>query len=397
MLKGNVEMKILVLHNRYQLRGGEDTSTDLEVALLRSQGHMVELFEVDNRAITGRQAWHVGLRAIWSPASYRAVLNRLLKERFDIVHVQNFFPLFSPAVFYAARAAGVPVILTLRNYRLLCPNAIFFRNGHVCENCLNRLVPWPGVLYRCYRNSVAATGAVAAMLTVHRFLHTWERTVDVFVALTEFARQKFIQGGLPADRVMVKPNFVHPDLGPGRHDGGFALFVGRLSLEKGVRTLLAAWERLGSYISLRIVGDGPLAAEVARAHERNKRIEWLGTQPLKHVYDLMGAAILVIVPSECYETFGRVVIEAYARGTPVIASDLGAMAELVKDGCTGLLFRPGDPEDLAAKVEWLFYHPRELVRMGKEARMEYEQKYTAERNYQILMDIYQRAIANHCS
>lgn len=385
-------MDILVLHNRYQLRGGEDESTDLEVALLRARGHLVELLEVDNRTIAGRQAWRAGLQAVWAPSSYRAVSNRLRAERFDVVHVQNFFPLLSPAVLFAARAGGLPVVQTLRNYRLLCPNAVFFRDGHVCEDCLGKLVPWPGVLHCCYRSSRAATGAVAAMLVVHRLLRTWERTVDIFIALTEFARQKFIQGGLPADRIVVKPNFVDPDPGPGLHDGGYALFVGRLSPEKGVRTLLAAWERLGPGIPLKIAGDGPLAGEVARACERHPQIEWLGAQPLERVYALMGAAALVIAPSEWYETFGRVVVEAYAKGTTVIASDLGALAELVEDGRTGLRFRPGNPEDLAAKVEWAWTHPRELAAMGQEARREYELKYTAERNYEQLMEIYRLAI-----
>jgi glycosyltransferase involved in cell wall biosynthesis len=385
-------MDILVLHDRYQLRGGEDESTDLEVALLRARGHVVELLEVDNRTIAGRQAWRAGLQAVWAPSSYRAVSNRLRAERFDVVHVQNFFPLLSPAVLFAARAGGLPVVQTLHNYRLLCPNAVFFRDGHACEDCLGKLVPWPGVLHCCYRGSRAATGAVAAMLVVHRLLRTWERTVDIFIALTEFARQKFIQGGLPADRIVVKPNFVDPDPGPGPHDGGYALFVGRLSPEKGVRTLLAAWERLGPGIPLKIAGDGPLAGEVARACERHPQIEWLGTQPLQRVYALMGAAALVIVPSECYETFGRVIVEACAKGTPVVASDLGALAELVHDGRTGLRFRPRDPEDLAAKVEWAWAHPRQLAEMGQEARREYELKYTAERNYELLMEIYRLAI-----
>lgn len=385
-------MNILVLHNRYQLRGGEDESTDLEVALLRARGHMVDFLEVDNRAIAGRQAWRAGLQAIWSPTSYHAVRNRLRAERFDVVHVQNFFPLLSPAVLHAARAASVPVVLALRNYRLLCPNALFFREGHACEDCLGKLVPWPGVLHRCYRHSRAATTAVATMLVVHRLLRTWQRTVDVFIALTEFARRKFIEGGLPTDRIVVKPNFVDPDPGAGTHDGGYALFVGRLSVEKGVRTLLAAWERLRPGIPLKIAGDGPLAGEVARACERHQQIEWLGAQPLERVHALMGAAALVIVPSAWYETFGRVVIEAYANGTPVITSDLGAMAELVEDGRTGLRFRPGDPGDLAANVEWAWAHPRELAAMSREARREYEQKYTAECNHAQLMAIYRMAI-----
>lgn len=394
MMSSIVKMRILMLHNRYQFRGGEDASTDSEVALLRAQGHMVEFLEVDNRIITRGQAWHVGLRAIWSSASYHVVRNLLQSKRFDVVHIQNFFPLLSPSVLYAARSIGVPVVLTLRNYRLLCLNAIFFRNGSVCEDCLGKFIPWSGVFHRCYRNSWAATSSVAVMLIVHRLLRTWEGMVDLFIAPTNFARQKFIQGGLPADRIVVKPNFVYPDPGPGPHDGNYALFVGRLSSEKGVRTLMAAWKRLGKNIPLKIVGDGPLAGEIALTCRQNPQIEWLGVQSLEHVYTLIGAAKIVIVPSECYETFGRVIIESYAKGTPVIASNIGAIAELIEVNRTGLLFRPGDPDDLVAKVEWLLSHPEELAHMCKEARMEYEQKYTADRNYQYLVDIYQYAIEN---
>jgi glycosyltransferase involved in cell wall biosynthesis len=385
-------MNIFAIHNWYRQRGGEEEAVDLEVAFLREHGHLVVPLTADNRAIPVQRAWLVALQAVWAPEAYRRVRAKLQETRFDVVHIHNFFPLFSPAIHFAAGTEGVAVVQTLHNYRLLCPNAVFFRDGHACEDCLGKLVPWPGVLHCCYRGSRAATGAVAAMLVVHRLLRTWERTVDIFIALTEFARQKFIQGGLPADRIVVKPNFVDPDPGPGPHDGGYALFVGRLSPEKGVRTLLAAWERLGPGIPLKIAGDGPLAREVARACERHPLIEWLGAQPLERVYALMGAAALVIAPSEWYETFGRVVVEAYAKGTPVIASDLGALAELVEDGRTGLRFRPGDPEDLAAKVEWAWTHPRELAAMGREARREYELKYTAERNYELLMEIYRLAI-----
>jgi glycosyltransferase involved in cell wall biosynthesis len=385
-------MNILIIHNFYTQPGGEDIVFAAEKALLHERGHEIVEFVRRNDEINGIHYLGASVSVVWSRDSQRALRRLIETVRPDVAHFHNTFLRISPAAYYACKDTGIPVIQTLHNYRLLCPSAIFFRDGHACENCLGKLVPWPGVLHRCYRDSRAATGAVAAMLVVHRLLRTWERTVDIFIALTEFARQKFIQGGLPADRVVVKPNFVHPDPGPGAHDGGYALFAGRLSPEKGIRTLLAAWERLGPGIPLKIVGDGPLARQVAETANRNPRVEWLGSQPLERVYSLMGGAAVILVPSLWYEGFPRVIVEAYAKGTPVVASDLGALAELVHDGRTGLRFRPGDPEDLAAKVEWAWRHPRELAAMGREARREYELKYTAERNYEQLMAIYRMAI-----
>jgi glycosyltransferase involved in cell wall biosynthesis len=215
--------------------------------------------------------------------------------------------------------------------------------------------------------------------------------VDTYIALTEFARQKLIQGGLPEERIAVKPHFIHPDPGLGDGRGGYALFVGRLSPEKGLDTLLSAWERLRGKPDLKIVGDGPLAPQTAEAARRFPGVEWLGPRPLDEVYKLMGEAAFLVFPSEVYETFGRVAIEAFARGTPVVASKIGAIAELVEQGRTGLHFHPGDPKDLAAQVTWVLSHPAELERMREQARVEYEARYTAERNYQLLMEIYRTA------
>jgi glycosyltransferase involved in cell wall biosynthesis len=230
------------------------------------------------------------------------------------------------------------------------------------------------------------------MLVVHRMLTTWTRMVDLYIAPSRFARHKFVEGGLPADKIVVKPHFVHPDPGPGGGDGDYALFAGRLSAEKGVGTLLRAWERLGEQVPLRIVGDGPLAGEVARLVARLSRVEWLGHRPAHEVGELMGGARMLVLPSEWYEVLPRVVIEAFARGTPILAAKLGALAELVEDGRTGLHFRPGDPQDLAARADWLLTRSGELRRMRDEARAEYLEKYTAERNYELLMGIYAKAM-----
>lgn len=381
-------MNILTVHSRYQIRGGEEECLEAEANLLREMGHQVDLYEADNSLIPHSSPLSIALETIWSSDAYRAVQNQLKTRSYDVVHVHNFFPMLSPSVYYAAEAAGVPVVQTLHNYRLLCPNGLFFRDGQVCEDCLGKTIPWPGALHACYRKNHAATTVTAAMLAVHRALRTWQTKVNLYIALTEFARLKFIEGGLPAEKIVVKPNFVNPDPVVGDGGGGYALFVGRLSVEKGLNTLLCAWERLQEKMPLKIVGDGPLANQVTEVIARLPSVEWLGRKSLDEVYDLMGHATVLIFPSSWYETFGRVVIESFAKGTPVIVVDLGAAAELVDHGHTGLHFQLGDSEDLAAKVEWVLSHPAEIAQMRCAARSEFESKYTGSINYQKLMNIY---------
>lgn len=383
-------MRILSVHNYYQIRGGEDESTESEQNLLREMGHTVEVYAETNDRIPKSNALKMAADTVWSSSAYQKVKQHLATQPSDLMHVQNFFPLISPSVYYAAKSEGIPVVQTLRNYRLLCPNGLFFRQGSVCEDCLGQSVPLPGVWHGCYRESRLATSAVATMLSVHRAMRTWLEQVDVYIALTEFARAKFIQGGLPPDKIVVKPNFVNPDPGMGEGKGGYALYVGRLSVEKGLDTLLNAWEHLGKQIPLKIVGDGPLADRVVAATQKGIGVEWLGRQPMAEVYRLMGSAQILIFPSKWYETFGRVALEAFAKGTPVIAANIGAIAELVEHGRTGRHFIPGDAEDLATQVEFALAHPQELQQMRQEVRREFESKYTAKQNYHQLMKIYQQ-------
>ena len=384
-------MRILSIHSRYQIRGGEDECREAEEHLLREMGHVVEVYEDRNERVQQLHPMRVAVRSVWSREAYRNVKQRLSENSFDAVHVQNFLPLISPSVYYAAKAKKVPVVQTLHNYRLLCPNGLFFRQGQVCEDCIGMKVAWPGVQHGCYRESRAASATVATMLSMHHSLGTWNQLVDVYIALTQFARQKFIEGGLPADKIAIKPNFVHPDPGMGEGRGGYALFVGRLSVEKGLDTLLAAWEQLDGKIPLKIIGDGPLASEVVAATKKFDYIQWLGRLSVEEVYQVMGEAMMLIFPSKWYETFGRVAVEAFAKGTPVIAAKIGAIAELVEHGHTGLHFCPADPQDLAAQVEWAIAHPHELSRMRYQARQEFESKYTAMENYRRLAEIYQMA------
>lgn len=388
-------MRVLLLHNRYQIAGGEDVVVQTEKSLLEANGHCVALLETNNDDIVGPlEKAKAAANTIYSPSSKQWVRAKVASFLPDLVHVHNFFPLLSPSIYYACREAGVPVVQSLHNYRMLCPNSYFFREGKVCEDCLGKFFPWPGIVHSCYRGSKAGTAVVATMLSMHRAVQTWTGMVDVYIALTEFAQQKFLQGGLPAEKIVVKPNFVYPDPGQGNGQGGYALFVGRLSPEKGLETLLTAWEKIGGRMPLKIVGDGPLADRVAEATQRLMGVDWLGRQPKEQVLKLMKEAQVLIFPSIWYEGFPVVIAEAYAVGLPVIASDLGSTSSLIDRGRTGLHFRPGDPEDLASQVEWVLTHPAELAQMRREARAEFETKYTPQQNYQILMDIYERVLSN---
>jgi glycosyltransferase involved in cell wall biosynthesis len=387
-------MRILLVHNRYKAAGGEDVVVEGEKSMLEDYGHEVSLLEADNAEISGALSQvATGFRAIYSRNAKRRVAAEVARFRPDVMHVHNFLPLLSPSVYYAAHEARVPVVQTLHNYRLICPGAQLLRNGSVCEQCLGRPVPTPGVVYACYRDSRTASASVAAMLALHRTMGTWRVMVDAYITLTEFGRQKFIRGGLPPDRLFVKPNFVHSPSPPGKGDGGFALFIGRLSEEKGIRPLLAAWKRLGATLPLKIAGDGPLRPEVRAATQCIKNVELLGHVSKGRLTEMLRRAHVVIVPSIWYETFGLVVIEAFAAGVPVIASNIGALGELVDHGRTGLHARPGDPEDLVKQVEWLSVHEEQRRRMQQAARREFELHYTAERNCGILLAIYDRACA----
>jgi glycosyltransferase involved in cell wall biosynthesis len=384
-------MRILAVHNRYQQPGGEDEVFSAETQLLERHGHAVHRYVVRNDGLEQENRVALARETIWSQRSYRAIQALVRSTRPDIAHFHNTLPRISPAAYYAVTREGVPVVQTVHNYRLVCPSGLMFRDGSPCHACVGRAVPLPGIVHGCYRGSRAATAAVAAMTGAHRLLATWRRRVTLYVALTEFARARLIEGGIADDQIVVKPNFVDPDPGPGSGNGGYALFVGRLSPEKGIRTLLEAWRTLHAEFPLRIVGDGPLAGEVAEAARTMPNVVWMGRRTPAEVATLLGDAALLICPSDCYETFGRVVIEAFAAGTPVVASAHGALAELVEDGQNGRLFRAGDASALVAVA-------RELVSdlairsMRTAARSTFEARYGAEANYGMLMDVYHSAI-----
>jgi glycosyltransferase involved in cell wall biosynthesis len=388
-------VKVLILHNLYQIPGGEDEVVKVEQELLEAHGHSVRLFKVDNDEIAGAAGkLKTAFNAIYSRSSKQRVLKEIHQFQPNVVHVHNFFPLFSPSVYDACHEAGVPVVQTLHNYRLFCSNSYFFRNGGPCEDCLGKWFPWPAVVHGCYRDSRVGSFVVGTMQAVHRWRGTWRDRVDRYIVLSEFARHKFIEGGVPAEKISLKPNFISPDPGMGQGSGGYALFVGRLSPEKGIDILLAAWEHLGQKIPLKILGNGPLTPVVERAAQTIAGVEYLGRQPKDRVLALMKEASLLMFPSLWYEGLSMTILEAYAVGLPVVASNLGTMSTVVKPGRTGLHFRVGDVGDSIEKVEWAIAHPEQIDAMRQEARSQFERHYTAERNYQQLIEIYQLAGAS---
>jgi glycosyltransferase involved in cell wall biosynthesis len=386
-------MKILLCHAYYQQQGGEDLSFEAEASLLEKRGHDVIRFTLRNDALSHMSKLAAACKTVWNRTVQRDLRAVLRRERPEVMHCTNTFPLISPAAYYAARSEGVPVVQSLRNYRLLCPAALFLREGRVCEDCLGKSVPWPAVVHGCYRESRAASAVVVTMLSVHRLLDTWKQAVTLYFTPSEFARAKHIQGGFDPARIVVKPNFIDPDPGTGDGAGGYALFIGRLSPEKGLETLLAAWETLGRELPLWIVGDGPLSPKVQQAADANPAIRYLGRRSPGEVLALLGDAACLIQPAVWYETFGRTIIEGFARGTPAIVSRLGAMAELVADGRNGFTFEPGNAADLVTQVRRLHGDASLRAALRTGARQEYEARYTADRNYEMLCEIYELARA----
>lgn len=382
-------MRVLFVHNYYKWPGGEDQVFAAETELLGSHGHVVFQYTAHNEQILSLGPAALAGKTVWNQAVYRDLRTLCNEQRPQLVHFHNTFPLVSPAAYYAARREGAAVVQTLHNYRLLCPGANFFRDGRPCQDCLGRTLPWGGILHACYRDSRTATIGAAVSVAAHRMARTWRRAVDLYIAPTEFVRRKYIEGGMPPSKIVCKPHFLPNDPGVGEHQGGYALFVGRLSAEKGIQQLVRSWAQLKRPVQLQVVGDGPLASLVRGS---SPHIHWLGQQTRADVLELMKNAAFLVFPSECYETFGLTIVEAFATGLPVIASNLGSAGEIVSQGETGRHFRPGDAADLAAVIDWAVDHPCEMAAMGARARARYLDEYTAERNYQALMESYRLAM-----
>ncbi len=387
-------MKILIVHNHYLEKGGEDEVVDSEARMLEKFGHKVIFYKRSNKEINNL-SFYKKLRfltqdIIWSKQSYKELKDIIKKEKPDIAHIHNIFIAITPSVYYALSEENIPIVQTLHNYKLICPNGVLYRDGKICEQCRGADFTL-SVTHKCWKGSYFLSYFLARALRTHFKKKTFGDKIDCYIALSEFSKNKFVEAGFPEKKLFIKPNFLELNAGKRNNTQNFALFVGRLVDYKGVSTLISAFKKLDGRC-LKIIDDGPLYKELKRKAKNIINADLLGKLPYPKTIEYIKNSNFLVFPSECYETFGRVIIEAFACGIPVIASRLGAMAQIIEDRRTGLHFRPGDPADMAAKAEWAWTHKKEMEEMGREARKEYERKYTAEKNYEILMNIYKLAI-----
>lgn len=385
-------MNILVVHNTYQKPGGEDQVFLQETQVLEEHGHKVIKLEEHNDRVSGRTKLQLIGDTIWNSSAYHQVQQLIRAEGIDVVHAHNTFPLLSPAIYHAATALDVPVIQTLHNYRLICPAATLFRDGHICQDCVGR-VPLPAVIHGCYRGSRTASAVTAVMLTGHRLLGTYSNAISRYIALSRDMQQTLIGAGFPAEKLVVKPNFLVNDPGVGKGQGRYCLFAGRLTEEKGIRTLLECWRYFSPTLPLQIVGQGPLQSEVESVAAQCSNVTvhpWLSKEKLSR---LMQDATVLVLPSLWYEPFPMTILEAFATGLPVIASRLGTMESVIEHGRTGLHFESGNAVDLARQVELVFQDADRLLAMRRNARQEFEAKYTGEINYKQLLSIYRGVLS----
>lgn len=421
-------MKIIQVHNYYQQAGGEDAVVEAERAMLERDGNIVipyyrsndDISASGNKLIAISQLLKASVNTLWNHQTYREFRKLLQKEKPDVVHCHNTFPLISPSLYYACAKEKIPVVQTIHNFRLACASPFFYRDGKICEQCVGKTFPYPAIRYRCYRRSFAGSAVWTCMIFLHRVLGTYRRKIDGYIALMDFVKDKLIKCGLPRDKIKVKPNFIQRTEDRGQKpekpqtsdfklqaSQNYALFVGRLSPEKGCDVLLRAWSIFTSNVKpptsnpvtlppqLLIVGDGPERAALETLSSDTcppSSVTFLGQQPKESVLSLMRDAQFLVFPSVWYETFGLTVLEAGLCNTPAIISAPTTTSGMIQDGRSGLLYELGNTIALAEKIEWAFLHPAEMQKMGDAAHADFENHYSEEVNYRQLMDIYDQVI-----
>jgi glycosyltransferase involved in cell wall biosynthesis len=378
--------RILAVHAPGSALPGVDAAVDAEAALLRTHGHDVERLLPAGAA----PSW---ASALWSSHDAQALRATLGRFRPDLVHAHAQAGGYSPALLWAAAEHGVPVVLTLHDFALGCPQGSLLRAGRICEECPGG-PPLPAVRHRCCGGSRRASLVAATALIAQRALGTWTRKVSRYIVPSDFCREQSIRAGLPAARLRVKPYFTAAPLAGPEHagaaaEGGDFLYAGPLSEQSGVRVLAQALAQPGN-LACTVAGDGPLRATLEGA----AGLRLSGPLEAAGLSRQLQRATALVLPSLWFEPFAQAAIEAYAHGLPVIASRLGSLVDIVRDGKTGLLVEPGDALDLARKMRWARDNPAQMQAMGRTARTIHARRYSAQENYRQLLAVYDDAIAS---
>lgn len=385
-------MKVLVVHNRYFERGGEDVVVENTIRLLRKFDHEVIIYEHSNHEIeqfSFLEKIKLAIsKVVWSKKTYQEVRKLIQKEKPDIVHTHNIFVLISPSVYYACQDESVPVVHTFHNYRFLCANGSLFRNGHVCLDCLKGNYG-SALVHRCWKDSFIITFIFMRMLRIHFRRKTFQDKVDAYIALTDFGKELFVRGGIPRHKIHVCSNFVDVKEEKRQNFENFAIFAGRLVDHKGVYTLIEAFKKNSTH-KLVLIGDGPAYKELEEKTAAMSNVKLLGRLSYKDTMDYLKKAAFLIFPSEWYEGAPLTVIESLAYGVPVLIGDIAFKGEGIQESGSGLEFKTGNSDDLAEKIKYLMNNRNILIQMGERARELYEARHTPEKNYNTLMQIYNK-------
>jgi glycosyltransferase involved in cell wall biosynthesis len=385
-------MKVLLIHDFYQQYGGEDAAVLAERKLLEEHGDAVTPYTRHNDEIKSynlQEKVKFFPDTIYSLRTRRELRALVTASRPDVAYIHNVFPLVSPSVYHTLHRLRIPMVQVVHDFRFWCPDGWFYVRGKICERCkhgnyLN------AVRYRCYRDSYTLSALYSASIGLNR-LGGVLRKISAFICLTEFAKLKLLEAGVPEDKLFIKPNFIDAaPVTPCPGVGDYVAYLGRLSSEKGVWTLVRAFEALKGPL-LKIIGTGPLETAL-KDYVRQRgitNIEFAGFKSWKEKWELLKNSLFVVVPSE-FEMFPIAVLEAYAAGKPVVASDIGGLPHVVRNGKHGMLFRPGSVADLAEKVRYLLERPAQIEAMGRYGRQSVETEYGPDRAYTTLMGIFDK-------
>lgn len=381
-------MKILQVHNYYQQAGGEDTVVAQEKELLEINGHHVTTFYKQNDEIenlTKFQKLRMVKDSTWSKKTYEEVDHVLKNEKIDVCHVHNTLPLITPSIYYACKKYNVPVVQTLHNYRLICTNGLLMREGRICEDCLGRSA-YGAIAKKCYRNSALQTYVVARMLQKNKHMGTWTNQVDAYLCLTEMAKQKFIEHGLPKNKITVKPNFIAIEPKAKKTDENYLLYAGRVTENKGLELIKKLANDLTK--TIKIAGDGDMVEELRKI----PTIEILGRKTHDETIELARNAKAILFPTTLYEGMPMTIIEAFALKTPIIATEIGASKSMIRNKVTGLLFPLNSYPDFYNCVRFCLENPIKINKIVEQAYQEYQNNYTPDSNYKMLLSAYQEVI-----